>query len=213
MSIELMFRKLGMTRIYTEAGQSVPVTVLQADPNVVVQKKTEDSDGYSAVQLGFGEAGHFVTKAYQGHFAKNELTPKRHLKESRLSTEEIANFEVGQKIGVDFFAPGILVDAIGTTKGRGTSGVVKRHHFHMHKATHGTHEFFRHGGAIGCRSYPGRVIKGKRMAGRHGNERVTVRNLEVVLVDAERSLVYLRGAVPGYNNGVVRLRKATAPHQ
>lgn len=210
MSIELMFRKLGMTRVYTEAGQSVPVTVLQADPNVVVQKKTEDSDGYNAVQLGSGEPGHFVTKAQRGHFAKNDLGPKRHLKESRLSAEEVANYQVGQTIGVDFFAPGLFVDAIGVSKGRGTSGVVKRYHFHMQKFTHGTHESFRHGGAIGCRSYPGRVLKGKRMAGRQGNERVTVRNLEVVLVDPERNLVYLRGAVPGYNSGVVRLRKSTS---
>ncbi len=213
MSIELMFRKLGMTRIYTEAGQSVPVTVLQADPNVVVQTKTEDSDGYSAVQLGFGEPGPSVSKAKRGHFAKNDLAPKRHLKESRLSADEIVNYSVGQQIGVDFFAPGLFVDAIGTTKGRGTTGVVKKYHFHLQKASHGTHGFFRHGGSIGCRSYPGRVAPGKHMPGRHGNECVTVRNLEVVQVDPERNLVYLRGAVPGYNNGVVRLRKATAPHQ
>ncbi|MCG8591958.1 MAG: 50S ribosomal protein L3 [Proteobacteria bacterium] len=200
-----------MTQIFAETGECIPVTVLAAGPNTVVQTKTEETDGYSAVQLGFGERkASRTTSAQQGHFEKAGVAPKQHLKESRLSADEVAGFEVGQELKADLFAEGQRVDVIGTSKGRGTAGVVKRHGFAIKRKTHGTHEFFRHGGSIGAGAYPGKVLKGVKMAGRMGNERVTQRNLEVVRVDAAKNLLFLRGAVPGTRNGVVRVRTATA---
>jgi large subunit ribosomal protein L3 len=212
MAIELLCRKLGMTRIYDENGESVPVTVLQAGPNFVVQKKTEESDGYTALQLGFGERRRkLVTKPMLGHFDKAKVAPQRHLRESRVTADEAAAHEVGGEVTADVFATGQLVDVIGTSKGRGFQGVVKRHHFSMQKWTHGTHEGFRSPGSIGPGSYPGHVIKGLRMAGRMGAEQVTVRNVRVVRVDAAKSLLMVCGAVPGANDGVVRVRAALKP--
>ncbi len=211
MAIELLCRKIGMTRIFDEGGLSIPVTVLEAGPNVVVQKKTPDKDGYSALQLGFGErkAKH-ATKPLAGHFDRAGVTPRRHLSESRIEAEALEGYEVGQEVGADVFEAGQRVDVIGTSKGRGTTGTVKRHGFAIKKKTHGTHEGFRNPGSIGAGAYPGRVIKGMRMAGRHGNAQVTTRNLEVVRVDADRQLLLLRGSVPGPSDGVVRVRAATA---
>jgi large subunit ribosomal protein L3 len=146
----------------------------------------------------------------QGHFRKASVEPRRFLRESRLSDEEAEGFEVGQEVSCDIFEKGSRVDVIGNSKGRGTAGVVKRHNFAIKKRTHGTHEAFRHGGAIGAGAYPGRVIKGMGMPGRMGNERVTVRNLEVVRVDSEKHLLFVRGAVPGHTDGLVRIRQATA---
>lgn len=207
MAIELLCRKLGMTRIYDEAGASIAVTVLEAGPNTVVQKKTPDRDGYTALQLGFDERRpHKTPKPLRGHFEKAGVSPKRHLAESRVSEEDAAAYEPGQEVRVDLFEKGQRVDVIGTSKGRGTAGVVKRHGFAIHTATHGTHEYFRHGGAIGAGAYPGKVIKGKAMAGRYGNARLTVRNMEVARVDTDRNLLLLRGAVPGHRNGLVRVR-------
>jgi len=204
-----MCRKIGMTQLFSESGECIPVTVLDAAPNRVVQKKTEERDGYSALQLGSGERRPSRTpKAERGHFAKAGVAPQRTLRESRIGAEEAAAYEVGQEIDVAIFSEGQRVDVIGTSKGRGTMGVIKRHGFAIKRRTHGTHEFFRHGGAIGAGSYPSRVIKGLRMAGRMGNERVTARNLEVVRVDGERGLLYLRGAVPGHRNGIVRVGPA-----
>lgn len=210
MSIELLCKKLGMTQLYTEDGSAVPVTVLEAGPNVVVQKKTEEKDGYTAVQLAFGERREVLfSKAIKNHYARHGGgAPKRHLSESRLTAEEAAGLEPGNEIRVDIFEAGQKVDAIGTSKGRGFTGVVKRHGFSIKKRTHGTHEFFRHGGSIGAGSNPGRVIPGLRMAGHHGDARVTVQNLEVMKVDAERNLLFVRGAVPGHPNGLVKIRKS-----
>jgi large subunit ribosomal protein L3 len=201
-----------MTRIFDEGGLSVPVTVLEAGPNVVVQRKTPEKDGYSALQLGFGaRKTRRTTKPQAGHFERAGVTPRRHLAESRVGDDEIGNFELGQELGPEVFSAGQRVDVIGTSKGRGMTGVVKRHGFKIKKKTHGTHEGFRNPGSIGAGSYPGRVIKGMNMAGRHGNSRVTTRNLEVVRVDAENHLLLVRGAVPGPGDGIVRVRAATAP--
>jgi large subunit ribosomal protein L3 len=208
-AIEFLCRKIGMTRLFDEQGQCVSVTVLDARPNAVVQKKTPEKDGYTALQIGSGDRSRKnVSKALQKHFEKAGVAPKRALHESRVSEEDAAKYEPGQEIRVDVFSAGQRVDVIGTSKGRGTTGVVKRHNFPVHTEGHGTHEFFRHGGSIGANSYPGRVIKGLRMAGRYGNERVTTRNLVVMRVDPAKNLLFVRGAVPGHNHGLVRVRPA-----
>jgi len=204
-----MCRKLGMTKIFSDKGEVIPVTVLEASPNIVVQKKTEEKDRYTALQLGFGERReNLFNKAEAGHFKSKELAPKRTLSECRIDAEEAAQYEVGQEISCSIFEPGHTVDVIGTSKGRGFTGVVKRHGFAIKKRTHGTHEAFRHGGSIGAGASPGHVIKGHKMAGQHGNVRVTVKNLEVVRVDEEKNLVFIRGGVPGHNDGVVKVRRA-----
>jgi large subunit ribosomal protein L3 len=203
-------RKIGNTQIFMDSGQCVPVTVLQADSNTVVQKKTVDKDGYSALQLGFAERRASRTnRARAGHFSKAGVSAKQFLGECRLSEQELEAFEVGQEIKFDVFEVGQRVDVTGTSKGRGTAGVIKRHNFSIKRRTHGTHENTRHGGAIGAGSYPGRVLKGGRMPGRMGNEKVTARNLEVVRVDANAGLLYVKGAVPGHRNGIVRIRPTT----
>jgi large subunit ribosomal protein L3 len=205
--LELLCRKVGNTQIFIDSGECIPVTVLFAASNTVVQKKTEDKDGYSAVQLAFGERKQIrTTKALGGHYGKANVAPARYLRESRLTAEEVEAYEVGQEIKVDIFEPGQRVDAIGTSKGRGFSGVIKRHNFKIKRRTHGTHENHRHGGAIGAGSYPGRVFKGMKMPGQLGAERSTVKNLEVVRVDGERGLLYVRGSVPGHKNGLVQIR-------
>lgn len=212
MAIELLCKKLGMTRIFTEKGESVPVTVLQAGPNFVVQKKTDDTDGYTALQLGFGEKRRKTTSnPMRGHFDKAKVAPQRHLHESRVSADDAAKYETGQEVKLDIFTAGQRVDVTGTSKGRGTAGVVKRHKFHMQKWTHGTHEGFRSPGSIGPGTWPGHVIKGMRMAGRMGNEQVTTRNVEIVRIDADKNLLMIRGSVPGANDGIVRVRTAVAP--
>ncbi len=209
MSIELLCRKIGMTQIFEESGEAIPVTVLEASPNLVIQKKTEETDGYTALQLGFGDrrpSG--VDQAQQGHFKKAGVAPKRHLAESRISAKDAEGYEVGQEIKVEIFEKGQRVDVTGISKGRGTSGVIKRHKFKIIRRTHGTHEAFRHGGSIGAGSYPGRVFKGTKMAGRMGNERTTTLNVKVARVDVERGLLFLSGAVPGHNNAIVRVRQS-----
>jgi large subunit ribosomal protein L3 len=210
-AIELLCRKLGMTRIFDEAGDAVPVTVLEAGPNAVLQHKTPARDGYSALQLGFGERrAKTISKAMQGHFAKAKSGPRRFVAECRVEPAELEKHAVGSEIKADVFTKGQRVDVIGTSKGRGTAGVVKKYHFAMQKWTHGTHEGARRPGSSGANTYPGHVWKGKRMYGRMGNERVTTRNLEVVRVDLERNLLLVRGAVPGHNQALVRLRPAVA---
>lgn len=206
-AIEFLCRKLGMTRVFEEDGSCVAVTVLEAAPNVVVQKKTAESDGYFALQLGAGEQRpNTLPRPRRGHFEKAQVAPRRWLAESRVDAETAGAHEVGGEIPVTIFEKGQRVDVIGTSKGRGTAGVVKRHNFSVHTEGHGTHEYFRHGGSIGAGSYPSRVIKGLRMAGRMGNERVTTRNLEVVRVDPEKNLLLVKGSVPGHPNGLVRVR-------
>ena len=199
-----------MSQVFNETGEAIPVTVLEAGPNTVVQIKREDGpDGYAAVQLGFGDRReNLVNKPAKGHFAKAGVEPRRFLLESRVTAEEAEGFEVGQEVKADLFEAGQRVDAIGTSKGRGYAGVVKRHGFKIKKRTHGTHEYFRHPGSIGAGAWPSRVFKGGRQAGQMGNARVTVQNLEVVRVDAEKNLVFVRGAVPGHIKGLVRLRHA-----
>jgi large subunit ribosomal protein L3 len=208
-SIELLCRKIGMTQIFEESGEAIPVTVLDASPNLVVQKKTEANDGYTALQLGFGDrrpSG--ADKAQQGHFQKAGVAPKRHLAESRISAKDAEAYEVGQEIKVEIFEKGQRVDVTGQSKGRGTAGVVKRHGFAVKRRTHGTHEAFRHGGSIGAGSYPGHVLKGMKMPGRMGNATITTLNLEVARVDAERGLLFVNGAIPGHNNAIVRVRQS-----
>ncbi len=209
MAIELMCRKLGMTQIFLDSGEAVPVTVLEATPNTVVQKKTDENDKYTALQLGVGEnKENRFSKGEAGHFKKQGVEPKRELRESRISAEEAEGYEVGQEIDCSIFEEGQKVDAIGNSKGRGFSGVVKRHGFAIKKRTHGTHEFFRHGGSIGAGATPGHVIKGLKMAGQFGNERVTMKNLTIAKIDADKKLIFVRGGVPGHNNGIVCLRDA-----
>jgi len=207
-TVELLCRKIGMTQIFEESGEAIPVTVLDASPNLVIQKKSEETAGYTALQLGFEDrrpAG--VGKAQQGHFQKAGVAPKRHLAESRVSAKEAEAYEVGQEIKVEIFEKGQRVDVTGNSKGRGTAGVVKRHGFAVKRRTHGTHESHRHGGAIGAGSYPGRVFKGMKMPGRMGNVRTTTLNVKVARVDAERGLLFVNGSVPGHNNAIVRVRQ------
>jgi large subunit ribosomal protein L3 len=208
--MEVLGRKIGMTQIFDDRGDRVPVTVVRAGPCTVVQKKTVEHDGYCAVQLGFEDRKEKrTTKALLGHFTRAGTTPKRFLYEVRLSPEEAEPLELGQDVSIaGTFEAGQKVDVMGTTKGRGFTGVVKRWSFSTHGSTHGTHEYFRHGGAVSAGSYPGRILPGKKMAGQYGNERVTTRGLRVVRVDADRNLLFIRGAVPGHRNGIVRVRPA-----
>lgn len=210
MSLELLGRKLGTTQIFNEAGDRVAVTVIEAGPCVVVQKKTVERDGYSAVQLGFEDMKEkHAGKALAGHFRVAGVPLKRVLYEVRLPAEEVEALEVGQAISADQFAEVAKVDVSGTSKGRGFAGVIKRHGFGRAKSTHGTHEFFRHGGAMSAGTYPGRVIPGKKMAGHMGAEAVTQIGLGLEKVDAERNLLFVRGAVPGHRHGLVRVRRST----
>ena len=211
MAIELLCRKLGMTRIFNEAGECIPVTVLEAGPNAVLQHKTPERDGYSALQLGFGERRRKVlSKPMLGHFAKANAAPKRWVRECRVEPEVVAQHAVGSELKADLFQKGQRIDVIGTSKGRGTAGVVRKYHFAMQKWTHGTHEGARRPGSIGANTYPGHVWKGKKMYGRMGNERVTTRNVEVVKVDGEKNLVLVKGSVPGHIQALVCIRPAVA---
>ncbi len=208
MALELLGRKLGMTQIFLDNGDRVPVTVIQAGPCVVVEKKTPERDGYSAVQLGFEDKKEkHTSKAMLGHFGKSGVTPKRVLFEVRLPPGEVEPLEVGQEIRCgETFESVKKVDVSGLTKGRGFTGVVKRWRFKTSRQTHGTHESFRHGGALSAGTYPGRIPRGKKMAGQYGHERVTTLGLRVVRVDAERNLLFIRGGIPGHRNGLVRVR-------
>ena len=200
----LLGRKLGMTQLLLPTGRSVPVTVIEAGPCVVVQRKTPDRDGYTAVQLGFAPSKpHRETKPAIGHAAKAGKGTFSLLREFHGGEQ----LEPGATLTVaDLFKDGDLVNVTGTTKGRGYTGVIKRHGFAGFPGSHGTHEYFRHGGSIGNRSYPGRVFKGKRMAGRYGNDRVTTRNLPVVQIRSDKNLILVRGAVPGSRGGYVIVR-------
>ena len=200
-------KKLGMTQIFAENGAVVPVTVIEAGPCVVTQKKTTETDGYEAIQVGYEDVSEkHVNKPSKGHFAKAGVSAKKHLKEFRL--ENSADYNVGDVIAVDTFAAGEKVDITGITKGHGYSGAVKRWGHHMLQATHGTGPIHRQVGSMGANSTPSRVFKNKKMAGQYGNEQVTVLNLEVVKVDAEKNLIAVKGAVPGAKNGIVVLRNS-----
>ena len=194
-------KKIGMTQLFDENGTIIPVTVVEAGPCVVVQRKTTENDGYEAVQIGFGAiSDKKLTKAQKGHFAKADVAAKRVLREFRLS--QIA-LSVGDIIKADTFAPGDKVDVCGTSKGKGYAGTIKRWHNHRLKETHGSGPVHRHAGSNGACSSPSRVFKGKRLPGHMGAERVTVQNLDIVKVDAENNLIAIRGAVPGPKNGIV----------
>jgi large subunit ribosomal protein L3 len=204
----LIGRKIGMTQLYNANGNVIPVTVVQTGPCVVVQKKETANDGYSALQVGFGsKKTQRVNKAAQGHMAKAGKGAFEVLREFRL--DDVSQYEVGQEIkAADLFKVGDRIDVSGISKGHGFSGVIKRWSFAGFPGSHGTHEYFRHGGSIGNRSYPGRVRKGKKMAGHWGNEQVSIQNLEVVEIRPEDNLMFVRGAVPGAKQGVVILRPA-----
>lgn len=203
----LLGTKLGMTQVWDESGRVVPVTVVQVDTNVVTQIRSEEKDGYRAVQLGFGAIDpRKVTKPLKGHFEKAGVTPRRHVAEVR--TANAASFSLGQEIAADAFAAGQLVDVTGTTKGKGFAGVMKRHGFHGVSSSHGSHRNHRKPGSIGSSSTPSRVFKGLKMAGRMGNERSTVQNIAVHSADAEKGLLLLKGALPGNKGGIVLIRSA-----
>jgi len=208
MAVEgIIGRKIGMTQVYADDGRAIPATVIQAGPCVVVQRKSKGKDGYEAVQLGLVEDRKVkrVTKPMKGHFDKAGLPPCRVLREFRLQDGDES--KVGDKISVELFAPGDSIDVIGTSKGKGFQGVVKRHHFRGGAATHGS-MFHRAPGSIGASAFPSRVLKGMRAAGHMGSDRVTVRNLTVVRVDPASNILVVKGAVPGAGGGYLVIRKA-----
>lgn len=198
-------KKIGMTQVFDEVGNAIPVTVIEAGPCVVAQKKTAENDGYDAVQLGFIDAkAEKLNKPAAGHFAKAGVTAKKHLKEFRLA--DSASMNVGDIVNADTFAVGDKVDVTGITKGRGYTGAVKRWNHHTLCSTHGVGPIHREVGSMGANSSPSRVFKNKKMAGQYGNEQVTVLNLKVVKIDAEKNLIAIKGAIPGAKNGIVFLR-------
>ena len=200
-------KKLGMTQIFAENGAVIPVTVIEAGPCVVTQKKTTETDGYEAIQVGYEDvADKHVNKPAKGHFAKAGVSAKKHLKEFRL--EDTTAYNVGDVIAADTFAAGEKVDVTGITKGHGYSGAVKRWGHHMLQATHGTGPIHRQVGSMGANSTPSRVFKNKKMAGQYGNENLTVLNLEIVKIDAEKNLIAVKGAVPGARGGIVVIRNS-----
>ena len=210
-SMGLLGTKLGMTQLFEDDGTVIPVTVVLAGPNKVLQVKTGDTkDGYFALQLGFGaQKAQRLNGALKGHLKKSGTDAVRHIAEIRVTADLAAANEAGKELSpADVFAVGDKVDVTGTSKGRGFAGVMKRHHFSGFKRTHGVHEYFRHGGSIGTRLTPGMTLKGTRMGGRMGGERVTTQNLTVVKIDAEKQLLFIRGAVPGSKGGLVKVRKA-----
>ena len=207
MSVQgIIGKKVGMTQVYAEDGRALPVTVIEAGPCVVVQRKSREKDGYTAVQLGLVESrkAKRITKPMKGHFDKADLPPCRVLRE--LPVGEDAEVAVGDKVSVELFAPGDSINVVGTSKGRGFQGVMKRHNFGGGKASHGS-MFHRAPGSIGQSAYPSRVLKGMKGAGHMGSDRVTVRNLEVVRVDTDNNLLIVRGSVPGAGGSYVVIRK------
>jgi large subunit ribosomal protein L3 len=213
MSFTLLGSKLGMTRTFTDEGKAIPVTVIQAGPCIVTQVKTVENDGYSAVQIGFGDMkARNSTMPMIGHDGKAGCDPKRHHREFRVDAKDLGEFTPGQTLSVDRLAQCAFVDVTGTSKGKGTAGVMKRHNFKGMFASHGCERMHRHGGSIGSHASwrgNGQIAKGKRMGGRMGNERVTVRSLEVVSVDPEKNLILVKGPVPGPNQGLVEIRIPT----
>jgi len=207
MTIGLVGRKCGMTRVFTDAGESVPVTVVEVLPNRVTQVKTTEKDGYRAVQVTYGERRpQLLSKAVAGHYASAQVAPGKALIEFRLGTKDGAELKAGSELKVDMFAEGQAVDVTGVTIGKGFAGVMKRHNFSGHHATHGVSLSHRTPGSIGQRQTPGRVFPGKRMGGHMGVVRRTTENLKVVVVDAARNLLLIRGAVPGSEGGQVIVR-------
>ena len=207
MSQGLLGQKLGMTRVFAEDGASIPVTVLSVPANRVVQVKTQATDGYDSIQVTFGgKKANRVNKSLKGHYAKAGVEAGVQLREFPLTSEEVANLQVGSTITVEIFTVGQLVDVTGTSKGKGFAGAIKRHNFSSNRASHGNSVSHNAPGSIGQRQDPGRVFPGKRMAGHLGNVQVTTQNLEVVRVDAERGLLLIKGAIPGSKGGNVVIR-------
>lgn len=203
----LLGRKLGMSQVWDDQGFFVPVTLVDVSTNVVTAVKTDDSDGYNAVQLGYGQIDPTkVTKPMAGHFAKAGVTPRRHLVEVR--TDNVEDFQPGQELSADVFADGAEVDVTGTTKGKGFAGTIKRWGFKSYRRTHGSHKNERRPGSVGACATPSRILKGKRMAGRMGHVTSTVQNLTVVSVDQASGVIAIKGAVPGPKGGIVVLRSA-----
>ena len=203
----LIGKKIGMTQIFTEDGKVIPVTVVEAGPCVVTQKKTMENDGYEAVQVGFGDVKlNKVNKPMKGHFAKNNVAPKKTLKEFRL--EDCSVLNVGDIIKADTFAEGDIVDVKGTSKGHGTAGAIKRWNFSRLRESHGTGPVARHQGSLGACSSPSRVFKGRKMAGHYGHENVTVQNLKIAKVDVENNLIAIKGAIPGPKGGILVIADA-----
>jgi len=202
----ILGKKIGMTQVFTEQGDVVPVTVLESGNMVVVQKKTEEKDGYNAIQVGFGDTKiKNVIKPKKGHFDRSKVEPKRFLRE--IKVDNIDDYEVGQKIGVDVFKAGEKVDVSGISKGKGFQGSIKRHGHARGDMSHGS-KFHRLRGSLGASAGVGKVVKGMKAHGHMGNEKVTVLNLEVVKVDADKNLILLKGAVPGPKKGLVKIREA-----
>lgn len=198
-------RKVGMTQIFTENGNLVPVSVIEVEPQVVVQKKTTENEGYEALQVGFGQVKkHKMTKAAIGHFDKASVEYKRFLRE--IPVENAADYNIGDEIKADVFAAGDFVDISGTSKGKGTQGIVKRHGFQRGRETHGS-KMHRTAGGMGASAYPGKVFKNHRMSGKMGNKKVTVQNLEIVRVDATNNFILVKGAVPGPKKGLLYVRE------
>jgi large subunit ribosomal protein L3 len=209
MSLGLVGRKVGMTRIFTDDGAAVPVTVLDVANNRITQIKTQEADGYTAVQLTYGKRrASRVTKAQAGHLAKAGVEAGELLKEFPVSAEQLASLKLGETVSVETFAVGQLVDVSGTTKGRGFSGAIRRHHFSSNRASHGNSRSHNSPGSISMAQDPGRVFPGKRMAGQYGNVNRTVQTLKVVRVDAARGLLLVKGAVPGADGGHIVVRPA-----
>jgi large subunit ribosomal protein L3 len=215
MSLGLVGRKVGMTRVFTDDGAAVPVTVLDVADNRITQIKKAETDGYSAVQIAFGtRRASRVTKPMAGHFAKAGVEGGSLLREFRVPEGELANLQVGGKIGADIFQVGQIVDVAGTTKGRGFAGVIRRHHFSSNRASHGNSISHNRPGSTGQNQDPSRVFPGKRMPGHLGDVKRTTQNLEIVRVDTERQLLLVRGGIPGANGGhIVILPAAKAPKQ
>lgn len=216
----LLGKKVGMTQVFDEDGNRIPVTVIEVGGNVVVQKKSEHGkDGYSAIKIGFGDVHKHEKEGEEPRWRLSQPRvgvflaagieePRKHLREFRIGEEDLDQYEVGQELGADLFSPGEFIDVTGTSKGRGYSGVMRRHNFAGAKASHGVHEYFRHGGAIGASAYPARVVKGKKMPGQYGATRATIQNLTVVDVLPEDNAILVKGAVPGPNGGIVALQSA-----
>ena len=207
-TLGIIGKKLGMTQIFLEDGSVVPVTVIKAGPCSVVQKKTKEKDGYEALQIGFfPKKGQRVSRPLSGHFKKAGVGPCYILKEFRL--ESVGGYEVGQEVNVNLFKPGDVVDVTGLSRGKGFTGVIKRHGFHGAPGSHGTHEYFRHGGSVGANSFPAHVFKNMKMPGQHGNQRVTLQNIKVVDIKEDQNLILLKGGLPGSPNGWILIRSAT----
>lgn len=201
----ILGKKLGMTQLFTEEGKVVPVTVIEAGPCVVVQKKTAETDGYNAIQVGFGEIREkLVNKPTKGHFGKGGVKPLRYVKEFRI--ENVDDYQLGQEITAEVFAAGESVDVVGTSKGKGFAGGIKRHGFHRGPMAHGS-KYHRRPGSLGAKG-PARVFKGRKLPGRMGGDRITVQNLEVIRVDKERNLLLIKGAVPGPKHGLLIVKNS-----